>query len=260
MGRLPLSHRLAVALRYLDDASLMRYLRRVCRLAVRSGGLDGLIVTGIASYGMLVLGQYVDDTADVQTAALVATFDPEGNLAAGEPAERWIYAYRHLLNKWRMFTTRCLFDIAHGNRRELKGLPRMSKVGQEISIRPADVRCTFCHQSLGYDVNKQRAAARRGGVSLSDRPSQTRLLYTHCPKCSNSLPRCVVCRMTLGTPVVSPGTESDSAVATGGEFSQWFSWCQTCGHGGHVSHLKSWFSTHAECPIPGCSCECEKSC
>ncbi|KAJ2227276.1 hypothetical protein IWW45_007106 [Coemansia sp. RSA 485] len=330
---LPLSTQVAVALRYLPDAQLLRFLVRVGRAAVRSGDLEALLVTGITDAGRAVLQAYVDATGDVQTAALAVSADPVD--APTDVAEQWIYAYRHLLNKWRMFTTRCLFDIAHGNAREDKGLPRMSRVGEEIALRPADVRCIFCHQGLGYDVNKWRSAQLRASASTSDtgaaipqastpgsiakgasplptaagasatmaassgllsalpdprllpaRPpgglggrdvsasglavsagalgvadqqkSQSRLLFTACPRCGNKLPRCVVCRMTLGTPVVSAGASAEDCAALGGDFAQWFSWCQTCGHGGHVTHMQSWFATHDACPVPGCECECEK--
>ncbi|KAJ2853372.1 U4/U6-U5 snRNP complex subunit prp31, partial [Coemansia erecta] len=159
---LPLSTQVAVALRYLSDAQLTRFLVRVGRDAVRSGSLDALLVTGICGVGRVVLQAYVDATGDVQTAALAVSADPED--VPTDVAEQWVYAYRHLLNKWRMFTTRCLFDIAHGNAREAKGLPRMSRVGEEIALRPADVRCIFCHQGLGYDVNKWRAAQVRSSA------------------------------------------------------------------------------------------------
>lgn len=39
-------------------------------------------------------------------------------------------------------------------------------------------------------------------------------------------------------------------------FSKWFSWCQSCRHGGHTEHLSSWFSQHLECPVASCSCKC----
>ncbi|KAJ2377681.1 hypothetical protein GGI05_006835, partial [Coemansia sp. RSA 2603] len=334
---MPLATRVALALRHLGDAALMRYLGRVAREGVERGDLEALLVTGItgSDAGRRVLQAYVDRTGDVQTAALAVCADPEDAVGAGaassaaDVGEQWIYAYRHLLNMWRMFTTRCLFDIAQGNAREAKGLPRLSRVGEEVALRPADVRCTFCHQGLGYDVNKWRAAQLRAqkaaaaaaagmgdgaagmaqpstptsgkaatggnGVLMAALPdprlgrdasvagvpggagggpmvagaamvagtsdqqkSQSRLLYTICPKCGNNLPRCVVCRMTLGTPVVGAQTSAEEYVALGGDFAQWFSWCQTCGHGGHVAHMQSWFATHEKCPIPGCECECEK--
>ncbi|KAJ1884782.1 hypothetical protein LPJ66_010440 [Kickxella alabastrina] len=294
----PLTMRLALALRHLDDAQLMAYVVREGRRAVRSGYMAALAITGVGGAGRLIMQAYVDRTGDVQTAALAALFDPD-DAQRMDPAEQWIYAYRHLLNKWRMFTTRCLFDIARGNAREDKGLPRMSRTTDEIAMRPADVRCTFCHQALGYDAkqrglsmadadasaasepaagpgigavhggNKNSGAASSGLVAAagigqqpqrpkdSQQQSQSHLVITSCPGCSNRLPRCVVCRMTLGTPVVAPNASVEECVALGGDFAHWFSWCQTCGHGGHVSHMRSWFATHRECPISGCDCPCE---
>jgi len=32
-------------------------------------------------------------------------------------------------------------------------------------------------------------------------------------------------------------------------------WCQGCGHGGHVHHLRGWFEKHVECPA-GCGHRC----
>lgn len=32
--------------------------------------------------------------------------------------------------------------------------------------------------------------------------------------------------------------------------------CLACGHGGHVGHLRDWFSTRARCPSPACKCRC----
>ncbi|KAJ1666924.1 hypothetical protein EV178_001838 [Coemansia sp. RSA 1646] len=342
MDGMPLSYRLAVALRYMSDEALMRFIVAAGQTAARNGDVDGIIITGITGNGRLVLRQYVDNTADVQTAALLSVFDPEENPDQGEQYESWIYAYRSLLNRWRMFTTRSLFDIALGNSRESKGVPRLSKVAEAISTKAADTRCTFCHQTLGYDANKQRNIHLLGSAMYADaqgddglgagiapiglgpmaggpggspvqtgtklpvsdgrmlHPSkttqsligqpgvsvagsvgmggvepwrkdahgaQTRLLYTHCPRCSNRLPRCIICRMTLGTPAGQPASADDMVATTSagmaavdGEFSQWFSWCQTCGHGGHVSHLEDWFATHTKCPIPGCECECDKNC
>ncbi|KAJ2339659.1 hypothetical protein GGH91_004414, partial [Coemansia sp. RSA 2671] len=76
MSGLPLSWRLALALRYFDDAQLMAYLVKTGRDAVRAGSMDGLMVTGISNPGRVLTQNYVDATADVQTAALITIFDP----------------------------------------------------------------------------------------------------------------------------------------------------------------------------------------
>ena len=36
----------------------------------------------------------------------------------------------------------------------------------------------------------------------------------------------------------------------------WFTWCQTCRHGGHAKHLLEWFEEHTECPVNNCDCNC----
>jgi WD repeat-containing protein mio len=41
-------------------------------------------------------------------------------------------------------------------------------------------------------------------------------------------------------------------------FDDWFSWCQTCRHGGHAKHLLDWFSSHDKCPVTGCECLCSQ--
>ncbi|KAJ2637747.1 hypothetical protein GGF44_002900, partial [Coemansia sp. RSA 1694] len=255
MAGLPLSWRLAVALRYFDDAELMAYLVKTGRDSVRTGALDGLLVTGIAYAGRVLTQNYVDATADVQTAALLTVFDPVTTI--DDPAEHWIYSYRHLLNMWRMFTIRSLFDIAHASHRAARGLPRMSEVATDIAVHPADLRCQYCHQSLPNQPSSAAVAAATGATAAAAgasqvTASQNRLLITYCHKCSNRLPRCIICRMTLGAPIAV----ADQAAA---DITQWFSWCQTCGHGGHAAHVHSWFTTHTECPVPGCNCHCERS-
>ncbi|KAJ2872319.1 hypothetical protein GGH93_004121 [Coemansia aciculifera] len=253
MSGLPLSWRLAFALRYFDDAQLMAYLVKTGGDAVQTGSLDGLIVTGISGPGRVLTQNYVDATADVQTAALLTVFDPVTTVE--DPAEHWIYSYRHLLNMWRMFTIRCLFDIAHASHRAARGLPPMSKIARDIAVHPADLRCQYCHQSLtslSSAVVAPTQAPLQTQAQAANANTQSRLLNTFCPKCTNLLPRCIICRMTLGAPIVVH--EQQAA-----DITQWFSWCQTCGHGGHAAHVHDWFSTHTECPVPGCECRCERS-
>ncbi|KAJ1790544.1 hypothetical protein LPJ59_005148, partial [Coemansia sp. RSA 2399] len=125
MDGMPLSYKISVALRYMDDEALMRFIVAAGQTAAKDGDISGIIITGITGDGRYILGQYVDNTADVQTAALLSMFDPEDNPNLSEQYESWIYAYKGLLNRWRMFTTRSLFDIALGNNREAKGVPRL---------------------------------------------------------------------------------------------------------------------------------------
>ncbi|CAF0839136.1 unnamed protein product [Brachionus calyciflorus] len=40
------------------------------------------------------------------------------------------------------------------------------------------------------------------------------------------------------------------------KFGNWFSWCQTCHHGGHIKHLIYWFKSNKKCPYLHCKCYC----
>jgi hypothetical protein len=40
------------------------------------------------------------------------------------------------------------------------------------------------------------------------------------------------------------------------KFGNWFSWCQSCKHGGHIKHLADWFKSHDKCPFMHCQCRC----
>ena len=39
-------------------------------------------------------------------------------------------------------------------------------------------------------------------------------------------------------------------------FADWWTWCHTCRHGGHASHLAEWFSKQDMCPVSDCQCRC----
>lgn len=40
------------------------------------------------------------------------------------------------------------------------------------------------------------------------------------------------------------------------DYHRWFTWCQSCKHGGHAHHISEWFSTHSVCPVAECDCDC----
>lgn len=39
-------------------------------------------------------------------------------------------------------------------------------------------------------------------------------------------------------------------------FGNWFSWCMSCHHGGHIKHLMNWFRSNKKCPYLHCKCQC----
>jgi hypothetical protein len=52
---LPLSDRLAIALRFLPDEDLLRFVLRLTKDSIASGDLDGLVCTGLTSDGIALL-------------------------------------------------------------------------------------------------------------------------------------------------------------------------------------------------------------
>lgn len=87
----------------------------MAKKATREGDLQGILLTGLDQAGLSILQSYIDRTGDVQTAALAAAFVHPGQYS--EPrAERWIEAYRKLLDHWELYTIRARFDIARGSK------------------------------------------------------------------------------------------------------------------------------------------------
>ncbi|GFS07451.1 WD repeat-containing protein mio [Elysia marginata] len=76
-----------------------------------------------------------------------------------------------------------------------------------------------------------------------------------CQKCRKALPRCAICLAHMGT-LSGLGADTSGTGVKLTEFGDWFTWCQTCRHGGHAAHLTQWFREHSECPVTGCSCKC----
>jgi len=136
------------------------------------------------------------------------------------------------------------------------------------------------------DANTRR---RVPGATASTAPN-AKAKSTVCPNpaCRKPLPRCAICLLNLGSPISSTWAAGEalgiadikgkalgaatqlqqqqhlqqrqqqhwqSAVAT---VSQWFAWCQTCRHGGHVEHMDEWFREHAACPVADCTCRCRE--
>lgn len=84
--------------------------------ATAAGELDGLLLTGLLdNSGFALLQSYVDRTGDVQTAALAGAFVHPGQVNDSR-VERWIEAYRGMLDHWKLYTVRARFDIARGSK------------------------------------------------------------------------------------------------------------------------------------------------
>ncbi|KAF8530402.1 hypothetical protein BU17DRAFT_36281 [Hysterangium stoloniferum] len=252
---LPLRERLAIAVRFLDDRALSSYLRQLTDKFRIHGDIEGLILTGLTPLGFEVLQGYVDSTGDVQTASILAAFVCPG-IFKDMRADRWLEAYHSLLDGWKLFHHRCQFDISRG--KILKDAMVKEEIPSFDWVPPQlAVRCGFCKKTIS-------SCAPMAGPS-----GRKRMQVNSCQSCGRSLPRCAICLTTLG---LGFDLARDTELAEGPEllFSDTIDdalvFCQTCKHGGHISHMLEWFYGHAgadsqgtlhdRCPVAGCDCRC----
>ncbi|KAF8917059.1 hypothetical protein CPB85DRAFT_1431673 [Mucidula mucida] len=241
---IPFRERLAIAFQFLDDKTLSSYLRRV-KDRTNGGDIDAIIVTGLTKAGMNILQSYVDKSGDIQTAAIMASYVCPSKFTDAR-VDRWLDAYRDLLDGFRLFHHRVDFDVTRG------------QIVQEFvddGYNPPEVwaprqiliRCNYCNKTISDDGSEIR-----------------RTKATSCPHCSRSLPRCSVCLMTLS--VIPDAAREVELAHTSAQYADTIDdaivICQTCRHGGHASHVMDWFfdgdgtQSHATCAVANCDCQC----
>ncbi|XP_075539014.1 GATOR complex protein mio isoform X8 [Dermacentor variabilis] len=274
--------RVAFACLHLIDAKLLEYIEGLAEALVEKGNLDGVLLTGMSEE---LLQRYLDRTGDVQTASVAALQSYPSPLSSSPRAQLWVDHYRHLLDQWQLWYQRCQFDCQW--------------VRQHAASVPAQqvlVSCNFCSLAASpYLQMLQGGRHHQGnkGTHLTTATSQNKTKVTCCPHCRKPLPRCALCLTNMGTPAGSTWRGSNEQGDESGklaEFSTWFTWCQSCRHGGHAVHLIDWFrregplpkcpkasggtsgrshrqvrlhqisgcvqGDHADCPVTGCNCKC----
>lgn len=291
---LPLCDRIAFATRFLPGVDLQKFVRDRALEGERRGALDGLMLTGLGDRGIKLLQCYLDTTGDIQTAALLCArvpasreggIDDEINLI-----NRWILNYQSLLNHWRMWEERALFDVERAELlRTYQQEPLNEKVasskipGQEEIPSLVYVRCNFCGVSLSLTTML------RLGASHANWLTRAKPILSCCPSCKKPLPQCSLCLLPFGalnpyfelasrrarlkteaqmealssSSIIDPVRPRSNLIASSSTadlssipFVEWFTWCQSCRHGGHASHIAEWFMGHEECPVTDCTCHC----
>ncbi|KAJ7067827.1 hypothetical protein C8F01DRAFT_1115851 [Mycena amicta] len=245
---IPFRERLAIAVQFLDDKTLTSYLHRCMLNSTQRGDIDGLIVTGLTRRGLDILQSYVNRSGDVQSAAILASYVCPAKFRDAR-AERWIEAYRDLLDGFKLHHHRVWFDVERGGLvGDALAQAGAEQRGVDWAPRQILIRCNYCNKPV------VKVDASPGSIP-KHKP-------TVCANCNRALPRCSVCLMTLSiVPDVirdaelpySPGTDTiDEAILI----------CQTCRHGGHASHIAEWFfgdggaRSRGLCPVAGCECRC----
>lgn len=228
---LPLNELLGIALRFYQDDELSTYLKRLTSKVVKNGDLDGIILTGLTPMALDLFQSYVDKTADVQTASLAISFAYPLYFQDERPIY-WIECYKGLLNSWRLFAKRSMFDISRVRASKLPEAPvTLNNLPRQVYLS-----CHNCKGVIGNDIvlfntstslgdQKNKGSAIKRVMSSADNISSNRNLKPasspfqssphltascfketndpantniRCPHCNYPLPRCAVCLLPLG--------------------------------------------------------------
>ncbi|CCF59142.1 hypothetical protein KAFR_0G01090 [Kazachstania africana CBS 2517] len=280
-----LRERLGVALRFLNDVDLTRFLERTSSTVIANGELEGMILTGITPSGINLLQSYVHKTSDVQTAALISSFGCP-RYFQDQRVEEWVATYRTMLNSWKLFSMRAKFDI-------LRTKLSINSTGEKtikVKSRQLYVQCINCKKNINSPIaasgsNQNLNATNQKRLNSGGIEEKVQHRYA-CPHCGTPYPRCAICLMPLGTsnlPFIINGVQTDEELrliednmAVTGispqlkeecestiarrilRLNEWFSFCLTCNHGMHAGHADEWFAKHSICPTPGCRCQCNR--
>ncbi|EFA82384.1 hypothetical protein PPL_04809 [Heterostelium album PN500] len=236
----PLPSKIAFACRYLDPQDLLLFTERCTQQMVEQGNLQGIVLTGLTVKGVDLLQHYIDRTSDIQTACLAASLVVPKYFRDKRVA-KWVSIYSELLDNWECWHERAMLDIQ-----------RISWSEQPATQIYA--KCGYCQQSFSFEsVSSGSMAGRNPKVNA-------RAKVPCCPHCKQALPRCSLCMLPLSCMV--PGidfkkpTNREFWTAGAESFDDWFTWCQSCRHGGHAQHISDWFKDHNECPVTDCNCTC----
>jgi hypothetical protein len=223
------------------------------------GDLRGILLTGITNEGLDLFARYIESTSDVQTISLILLRALPSPICQSPRAKMWIDSYRQLLDCWRLWHVRSQFDIEWYN-----ALYHLEEPKQQIFVS-----CNYCAHPISSYISRsqtvkaqetyQQQLSHHQYNRSSSTPSTNKTRIQSCPTCRKPLPRCALCLTQMGTPAGSywrPGLNFDKNERKLSQFSSWFTWCQTCRHGGHASHIIEWFNDHVNCPVAGCSCKC----
>ena len=171
-------------------------------------------------------------------------------------------------------------------------MARSELVSSKLAPDQVFVTCNYCSQNIAQETRNEDRDGRllttaSNGISLARQKVKTQvsnsnyiMKHVHyaltniialpqincCRSCRKPLPRCAICLLNLGTPIdsVRDAMESAGLVPASVDrpfgFDLWFTWCQTCRHGGHAIHMLQWFESHKQCPVSDCSCMCSMQC
>jgi WD repeat-containing protein mio len=173
LAPLPLAERLVVALYFLEDGPLSSFLRRSAEQCRTDGNIEGLLITGLTPAGLGVLQTWLDRAGgDVQSAALLGALVVPARIRDPR-VERWVTAYRDLMDGWKMFHYRIAFDIERGElaRKTTRELAGPGAPPPQIDWAPKQIiiRCNYCNKPVSAPEAPSPYNGRVSLYKLSDK-------------------------------------------------------------------------------------------
>ncbi|KAL8796773.1 MAG: hypothetical protein Q9195_000856 [Heterodermia aff. obscurata] len=207
---LPLKYRLGVALMYLDDVDLTRYIESTTADCIRRGDIEGIFLTGLTEKTVPLFQAYLLKSSDLQTPTLALSF-VSPRYFSHALLDLWRESYRSLLNTHRLFIQRVQFDV-QATRLSIRSSTRDAKPSLAPPPRQVSLRCNNCDQALDRNTDHIPASATKpqDQIKSSFGSNQHSSIFgdaksgTVCPKCGRHMPRCIICMMWLGMPASFP--------------------------------------------------------
>ncbi|KAK0630730.1 hypothetical protein B0T17DRAFT_488258 [Bombardia bombarda] len=277
---LPLRDRVFVAVRHLSDDALTAWLKREVALAVETGDIEGIVLTGVTDSLVDILARYVQKFNDYQTATLLLSICAP-RFIDDVRAAAFRTAYRAYLQRHHAFFLRAKFDVESTKRSKHDGRPTLRPPSRQIALR-----CVYCDAETSLTTHgSSRGGGGGGGGGGSSRgggggggggssrggggdggggaegaqvnPFTEKMVVggISCPNCKRHLPRCVVCLEVVGM----PRSDRPELLARDPEVklaARFPTFCLKCEHVLHLDHARQWFKRHQECPVPECRCKC----
>lgn len=206
---LSLPDRVGVAIRFLSRSDLRAFLDQSLRKCLKTGNLEGIVITGLDKRGLAIIQNYIDMTSDVQTAALIVSRVniPSEWVTEKRICAEWLESYRSLLNNLQLWHSRAAFDVGRNeiirrlnaasttNTRRSASSKKSQRIENETNNFPPQIwaRCNYCNSSL--PLSKLR---RQDGIVANSWLSRQKPVLTCCPTCKKPLPRCSICLLPMG--------------------------------------------------------------
>ncbi|KAI1128521.1 hypothetical protein F5Y10DRAFT_173668 [Nemania abortiva] len=262
---LPLRERTYIALRNFDDDKLTNWLDDQLWTAMKTGDIEGIVLTGITDNLVDIFAKYVEKFNDIQTATLVLSICSPRYINDYR-CQVWRNAYRAYLQRHKAFLQRTKFEVESTKKSKHRGVPTIKPLSRQIALR-----CVYCDAEYelssktgggggGMGVPSASAAAAAQAPTQQQGRGTNYLMATSihagvsCINCGRHLPRCVVCLEVVGIPRSDkPELSDDAQVRLAAKFP---TFCLKCDHVLHLDHARQWFARHVECPVPECRCRC----